>query len=471
MFNYLKTLKNRLLFRLNKSRYKKWKRLKKDRRRDRDTYTFVRSRNLLNKDKPKEAWALIQRDDLYKKNEIFLFDTCATLLQGLGRKKFAFDLFLEQQEKKFPNLKNRQNIKRIVSDIWPGAIGHIATIDYLCKQNIIENANSEILFFANTPIANEYLWEQYRKDYKFISYDDWSSIDEFEREFSKVHYLFPRQNNGEIKYFWEAAAKTYQEWESTDRPASFKIQKQIELSGNRNLESVGIGENDWFVSLHVRSRTSKAHHSGLHDVLNADIDDYIPAIQEITDRGGWVIRLGDPSMPTLPKMERVFDYCHSDMKSDWMDIFLLAKARFFIGTSSGPAYVPPLFNVPCVLTNWWPPAQRPWHKRDIFIPKLYKNFLTGELLPLSISLSEPFSYCHSQNYLLNEFGVVVRDNCKHEIVSAVQEMIAILTNNEQYEESDYVIRQQVNEIYDKYEAYGSANLAKKFVQDHLGLLK
>ena len=138
--------------------------------------------------------------------------------------------------------------------------------------------------------------------------------------------------------------------------------------------------------------------------------------------GGWVIRMGDPSMVALPSMPNVLDYCHSDLRSDWMDVFIAAHCRFMIGTSSGPAYVPPLYGVPSVLTNWWPPAQRPWHPSDIFIPKMMRRMVDGRLLTLSETLREPFSYCHSLNYLGQVENIRVEDNDPEVIRAAVLEM-------------------------------------------------
>ena len=95
----------------------------------------------------------------------------------------------------------------------------------------------------------------------------------------------------------------------------------------------------------------------------------------------------------------MIDYGRSDMRSDWMDIFLLARSRFVLGSASGPIFVPPLYGVPCVLTNWWPPGMRPWHASDIYIPKLPKRAADAAYLTLSETLREPVSYCHSLRHL------------------------------------------------------------------------
>jgi hypothetical protein len=42
-------------------------------------------------------------------------------------------------------------------------------------------------------------------------------------------------------------------------------------------------------------------------------------MEEITQRGGWVIRLGDEAMLPLPDMNRVIDYPFSGLKLDEMN--------------------------------------------------------------------------------------------------------------------------------------------------------
>jgi putative glycosyltransferase (TIGR04372 family) len=232
----------------------------------------------------------------------------------------------------------------------------------------------------------------------------------------------PLLADGSTAHYWEAAANVYRRWHAQNKNPILTLQPTIAQRGRLSLTSVGIPNDAWFVTLHVRESTFKNYHVSLHGVLDANIADYLPAINEITSRGGWVIRIGDPTMTPLQPMPNVFDYCQSNIRFDWMDVFLLACSRFFLGTSSRPAYVPQDYGVPCALTNWWPPAQRPWHPQDIFVPKLYRQ-LKSALLTLSNSLAEPFGYCNSIDYLRESQGVTVEANSSSDIRAAVCEML------------------------------------------------
>jgi putative glycosyltransferase (TIGR04372 family) len=56
--------------------------------------------------------------------------------------------------------------------------------------------------------------------------------------------------------------------------------------------------------------------------------------------------MGDAEAPPLPSLANVIDYGRSDRRSDWMDVFLLTRSRFVLGSASGPIFVPPLYGVP-----------------------------------------------------------------------------------------------------------------------------
>jgi putative glycosyltransferase (TIGR04372 family) len=184
--------------------------------------------------------------------------------------------------------------------------------------------------------------------------------------------------------------------------------------------------------------------------------------------------MGDPSMPPLPKLPKVLDYCCSDIRSGWLDVFLSASCRFFLGTSSGVCYAPQAYGVPCVLTNWWPPAQRPWHPGDIFVPKRHRRIKTGQLLSLEESLREPFGYCNSISHLRNAHNVEVQSNDPEDIRAAVVEMMDRIDGSASYTGDDCVLREHAEKIYASVAmelygspgAFGAASLARDFLRRH-----
>ena len=171
--------------------------------------------------------------------------------------------------------------------------------------------------------------------------------------------------------------------------------------------------------LHVRDISWKGLTAGLHAIRNADTASYLPAIGEITRRGGFVIRMGDRDGAAAAARQRyrLLPQRHARGLDGY---FPYCPQPFHPGICVGPDFVPPLYGVPVVLTNWWPPGMRPWHAWDIFIPKLAAG-ADGSYLTLSETLQEPFSYCHSLRYLRAREGILVEDNDPELIRGAVAE--------------------------------------------------
>lgn len=183
----------------------------------------------------------------------------------------------------------------------------------------------------------------------------------------------------------------------------------------RNLRiEMGISNEDWFVCLHVSQNNPPIPR-------NASISNYIEAIKEITARGGWVVRLGDSSMPRLPSMERVIDYPFTEYKSEVMDLYLIKNCTFFIGCSSGPPMVAALFKKPKVIVNMtvWS-IDFPIRKGDLVLFKHIYSKSLNRFLSIQEVLKEPYAVevmsRVSENYMLEE-------NKSHEIRDVVKEFL------------------------------------------------
>tara|TARA_B100000315_G_scaffold219034_1_gene220714 strand:+ start:5140 stop:5829 length:690 start_codon:yes stop_codon:yes gene_type:complete len=80
----------------------------------------------------------------------------------------------------------------------------------------------------------------------------------------------------------------------------------------------------FMICLHVRELGYVGHRSG-----DASISNYIPAIRYITQKGGYVIRMGDRTMAPLQPIENVIDYTVSKFRTSLMDLYLISQCRFF----------------------------------------------------------------------------------------------------------------------------------------------
>jgi putative glycosyltransferase (TIGR04372 family) len=180
---------------------------------------------------------------------------------------------------------------------------------------------------------------------------------------------------------------------------------------------MGIPLEDWFVCLHVRE-TKNLKDS---DNRDATIQNHFGGIKAITEKGGWVVRIGDSSMTPLPPMERVIDYPHTPYKSELMDMYLISQCRFFFGTNSGPSDVAMLFGKPMLLVNTheWS-ANFPLRKGDLVLLKHTYSRSRDRFLSVSEILDEPFN-CQIFGGRSEEYVKV--ENTQEEIRDVVEEFL------------------------------------------------
>ena len=78
---------------------------------------------------------------------------------------------------------------------------------------------------------------------------------------------------------------------------------------------------------------------------------YIAAIRHIVeDLGGQVIRLGHPTGIEIPEMKGFFDLAKV-ADSEWLQLYAVTVARFFLGSGSGPVSYGSAFGVPTAATD------------------------------------------------------------------------------------------------------------------------
>ena len=155
-----------------------------------------------------------------------------------------------------------------------------------------------------------------------------------------------------------------------DRPPLLALTQADEDWGAQALRQLGLPEEAWFVCVHAREPGFSPVDEELQAHRNGSIEACIPAMKEIARRGGWVIRIGDPTMTRLSPLPQVIDYAHHPLKSDRLDIIVCARARFVLGNTSGIALVASVFGVPCAVANMVPIPTLWFNPCDISIPKL-----------------------------------------------------------------------------------------------------
>ncbi|SDT94504.1 putative glycosyltransferase, TIGR04372 family [Verrucomicrobium sp. GAS474] len=354
----------------------------------------------------------------------------------------------------------------ILDHDWTVRIGHIAHIDIFVKAKILgllPEKTLEIVIEPEAPVANKELlryWEKYLPMHVHT---------EEAREFYSKYRLLKKKlgrlelTNGEADTPFFLCGKMEREWLAKGHPPLLTLSSEHESTGRDYLAKSGLKSSDWYVALHVREGGFHGDGKG-RDARNSNIETYIKAIKKITEMGGWVIRLGDPLMKPLPRMERVIDYAFSPDKSQALDVFLPVKSRFFLCTNSGPCCVAAIFGTPILVTNCYPLTVRPWYACCTYMPKLMTK-LSGGHVPLSEMIRPPLAYLEN-TATLQELGIQLIDNTEDEILDAVLEMLDPSSVRQ-----DPDLQRRFNEQIDPNGYFGLEKVSTAFLERHRLLVK
>ncbi|MBK8092730.1 MAG: TIGR04372 family glycosyltransferase [Verrucomicrobiaceae bacterium] len=266
----------------------------------------------------------------------------------------------------------------------------------------------------------------------------------------------------------EAAPLAEQLWAQHGLPPILQTRAEHLSRGRECLEQLGVPKEAWFVTMHVRDQGF--YGKGCDPGRCADILTYLPSVRMIHEQGGWVVRIGDVGMKPLPACPGLVDYPHSAHKSPWMDVFLMSQCRFFIGTNSGPAFVPPLFGVPCLYTNWFPFSLCPFIAGNLLIPKLYWNESEHRHLTFAEMIQMPL-WLSFHLKSLKRRGLALQDNTPEEIQAAVTQMLQKVQGTSLVNQDDELRQKRLADIASAYPWAWSLRLGKDFLEAHELLLE
>ena len=352
----------------------------------------------------------------------------------------------------------------------PGRIGHLATeVDAFLKERELGLIPDDhpILLLERKRAGNAALLDTYRQ-YMTVWDKRWQKLvfTPFTK-FAAFHMHLGRPVLG----FAEAARYAQINTLWGDRPPAVKLTQDVLDKGAAQLRKMGVPDGAWFVAAHVREAGYSPGDEHNHAHRNADISTFDAAFRAITDAGGWVIRMGDPTMTPLPETEQVIDYATSEYKSDWMDLYLCAKTHFVLGTTSGLQLVAVMFGRPAALANMIPHgAVLGMGANDISIPKSLMR--DGQILPLPQIFREGLSV---QRYasVFDDAGVTIVPNTSVEIEALVREMMARLDGTFETTDDDEVLQNKFHALLGPadYSFGSSARVGRDWLRENRHLLE
>jgi putative glycosyltransferase (TIGR04372 family) len=236
------------------------------------------------------------------------------------------------------------------------------------------------------------------------------------------------------------------------------------------LRTYGMPPDAWFVCVHSREENYIPGEGQTY--RNADITSYLLAMEAIIERGGWVIRLGDPSMKEIPTNKYIIDYAHLDNKSDWMVVFLCATCKFFLGSASGLCMISSTFGIPSAIANQAPVSVTlPYLRKDIGIPKLLYSLTKNRYLTFAEILGSPIGNFRYDS-LYKKANISVIDNTAEDIKALAMEMLDSIDGKMVYTAEDNVLQGRFKSLMNAthYSYRSVSRIGREFLRNYSFLL-
>ncbi|HBR15749.1 MAG TPA: hypothetical protein DD723_09485 [Candidatus Omnitrophica bacterium] len=207
---------------------------------------------------------------------------------------------------------------------------------------------------------------------------------------------------------------------------------QEEEAGQEALRKMGIPSGAQYVCIYGRdsaylNQAFSSRDWTYHDYRDDDIQTYLMAAEMLTTRGHYVIRMGHHVKEALKTTNpMIIDYAAKGYRTDFLDIYLPATCRFFLGNPSGLVAIPAIFRRPIAYVNFsQPPGFYNWDLNGIFIYKrVWKQeekrfFSYQEMLELNL----PIHCCRKDLPEIARLGEIdIVDNTPQEIQTLAMEM-------------------------------------------------
>lgn len=340
--------------------------------------------------------------------------------------------FLKEMDVRFDEL-------RIIPEEWTTQIGHLGMLDILFRMR-------ELGWWSGTPVmvvrpnvvANQLFFRLFERLGKVVVIGETVSDIVGEallslQRWCGMNFNAFRLPDGRVVPWQEAGALAIAQWEREGRGHPLRDEfdriygpsPAITETFRRLREDFGMKPDDWYVCLHTRDASHYFELAGIGQThRNSPIEAYLDAVRFITDKGGWVIKLGGPNSPKLPPLERTIDYALSGFKSNLMDICLIRNAKAFLGTTSGLSNVAISFGIPSAIVNGITTDAQLWSSNVRFALKPVR-LADGTMLTQRELTSSPWRWRVFDAAVLGRNGAHPETNTPDEICATLEEVDAL----------------------------------------------
>ena len=247
-------------------------------------------------------------------------------------------------------------------------IGHFGaeTEVYLCESDAGFHGRRTLdLFYYRSPVCNHQLDKMWRRTLHVGP--------RFLRPLDQVNRRLPGGQTHVIPWRRDQDSDIHGLISRTPTHLSFTPAE--ERLGREGLKEMGVPEGVPFVCFHARDpayldAVLPGRDWRYHNYRDSNIHHCVPAAEELARRGYFSFRMGAVAKePLTSTNQMVVDYA-AKHRTDFLDIYLGAKCRFFICSDAGIYAIPYAFRRPIAFVNVIPLEDMARRKQvDMFIPK------------------------------------------------------------------------------------------------------
>lgn len=263
---------------------------------------------------------------------------------------------------------------------------------------------------------------------------------------------------------------------NTERHLSFTNEEH--QRGRELLDQLGIPAGASWVCIHNRDAAYLDKTFGrrwaYHDYRDFSVQNMMSAAEELSRRDYYVVRVGSIVSEAFTSADpKIIDYANSPLRSDFMDIYLLANGAFLLGNDAGIFHVPMIFRKPVAMVNFTLLMAFTWTHCPIILKRAWlkeqQRFLSlCELFEMGLSNVY-------ETYIYEEAGVELICNTPEEILDLAVEVDERLKGNWQPQPGDEELQQRFWAIFRKYTTPDchddiQARIGASFLRKHSDLL-
>jgi len=325
-------------------------------------------------------------------------------------------------------------LKVRIGEIKTRSLGSIALspeIYLIDKKFGLYKKNDIFLWYHHRNIANKCLLEKRKEDLiflpGFILYPIKLFFSKF--RFTRKHVYYKFFYNERIKNFTAIPEKlrTNQKFLKNSNPFVKFSKKEIE-EGNNYLEKNFINKNDKIVVF--CSRTPIYRSESYISVRNSNIKNQMMSMNFVIDNNYKAVRVGRDKINKFEiNNKNFFDYTFADQQSDFLDLFIISKAKFMVCGNTGVNEIATIMRIPRLIVDF-SNFNFLYNFNEAFTPIILPKKLFSKSLKRYLNFKEIFEKKLFDGNIIseipNDFQLI--DNSEDEILEATKEMKELVEN-------------------------------------------